>query len=290
MEDEQSPMPFSIPLIHSLNRLTPSTNYSKMARFAQLIALIVASISLVSAAPATSGRTQYAPSVIPSVWKKLGAAKASDTLSFTLVFNPANASGLEERMTQIALSHGEWLSQDEVATYFAPSADVKNSVESALKAIGASDFTYSALGDKLTVTTTVDQAAEVYLIRYPSISLVFSLTFREFPSQFFSAEFHEYAHAKVSGSTYKTQEYTIPASISEHISDVYPLATFVDYKHHSHVIEQTAEERAERNALRERATPAACSTSAVTSSCIRSLYGYDSYQPTNTTGTARLGM
>lgn len=281
-------MPFSIPLTHSLNQLTPSAHSYKMARFAQLLALIIASISLVSAAPATSGRTQYAPSVIPSVWKKLGAAKASDTLSFTLVFNPANASGLEERMTQIALSHGEWLSQDEVATYFAPSADVKNSVESALKAIGASDFTYSALGDKLTVTTTVDQAAEVHSIRCR-----FLVSLSNFPClipQFFSAEFHEYAHAKVSGSTYKTQEYTIPASISEHISDVYPLATFVDYKHHSHVIEQTAEERAERNALRERATPAACSTSAVTSSCIRSLYGYDSYQPTNTTGTARLGM
>lgn len=132
-----------------------------MARFAQLLALIMASISMVAAAPASSGRTQYAPSVIPAVWKKIGAAKTSDSLSFTLVFNPVNPSGLEERMTQIALSRGEWLSQDEVATYFAPSADAKTAVETALKAIGATDLTYSAIGDKLTVTTTVEKAAEV---------------------------------------------------------------------------------------------------------------------------------
>lgn len=133
-----------------------------MARFTLLLALIITSISLASAAPAGSGRTQYAPSVIPNVWTKLGAAKPSNALSFTLVFNPVDASGLEERMTEIALSHGEWLSQDEVAAYFAPAADVKSTVENALKAIGATEFTYSAIGDKLSVTTTVDKAAEVF--------------------------------------------------------------------------------------------------------------------------------
>lgn len=148
-----------------------------MARFAQLLALIVASITLASAAPAPGGRTQYAPTVIPAVWKKLGAAKPSDSLSFTLVFNPVDASGLEERMTQIALSHGEWLSQEEVATYFAPSPDVKNAVESALKAIGVVDFSYSAIGDHLTVTTTVDQAAEVFLSLLPSRIDVLTVSF-----------------------------------------------------------------------------------------------------------------
>lgn len=121
----------------------------------------MASISMVAAAPTASGRTQYAPSVIPSVWTKLGAAQPSNSLSFTLVFNPVDASGLEERMTQIALSRGEWLTEDEVSSYFAPSADAKSTVETALKAIGATDFTYSAIGDKLTVTTTVEKAAEV---------------------------------------------------------------------------------------------------------------------------------
>lgn len=131
-----------------------------MARFAQLLAL-VSSVVLASAAPAAQGIKQYAPKAIPSIWKKLGAAPAHDTLTFTLVFGARDAQGLEERMTEIALSHGEWLTHDEVASYIAPSDDAKATVEAALKSIGASGLSYSAIGDKLTVTTTVDQAAEV---------------------------------------------------------------------------------------------------------------------------------
>lgn len=131
-----------------------------MARFAQLLIFAAASLCLTSASPAP-GRTHFAPKVISSAWKKVGDAKHSDSLSFTLVFNPANASGLEDHMTQIALSRGEWLSHDEVARYFAPSADSKKAVERALKAIGVTEFQYTAIGDHLTVTTTVQKAAEV---------------------------------------------------------------------------------------------------------------------------------
>lgn len=258
-----------------------------MARFAQLLAL-AATISLVSAAPAATGVKQYAPKVIPAVWKKLGAAPTEKPITFTVVFGARDAQGLEERMTDIALSHGDWLTQDEVSTYIAPSADAKAAVEAALKSIGATDFSYSAIGDKLTVTTTVDQAAEVCL--FTAHSFFISLThFILRHVQFFAAEFIEYTQDKATDTAYKTHEYTIPASISEHIVDVYPFATFASFKHHSHVTKLNAEERAELEAMKKRSTTG-CSVLSVTSTCIRNLYGYSTYQPTTSTGNPRLGM
>ena len=258
-----------------------------MTRFVRISTLILASISLSTAAPTASGRTQYAPSVIPVAWKRIGTAETSGSLSFTLVFEPVGASDLDERMTQIALSRGEWLSQDEVASYFVPSAAAKSAVKTALEAIDATDLTYSSVGDKLTVTTTVEKAAEVrWLICAPQ-PLYESTPKHVYLPQFFTAEFLEYSHPKVSGSVVKTHQYTIPSSIVEFVSDVYPFATFGDFEHHSHVSSFKPEER---TAVDKRATPSDCDITSVTSSCVRSLYGFDSYQPTTSTGVARLGM
>lgn len=143
-----------------------------MARLAQLL-LLSLSVSFVSAAPATSGRTQYAPSVIPSVWKKVGSAPASKAITFDFIFAPKDTAGLEERMLEIANSQSEWLTEEEIASYIAPSDEAKATVETAVKAMGATGLKYSRNGDTLTVTTTIAEAAKVriqLLNTYSSIS------------------------------------------------------------------------------------------------------------------------
>ncbi|KAF8308704.1 subtilisin-like protein [Clavulina sp. PMI_390] len=234
-----------------------------MARLSQL-ALLLAYVAAVTAAPATSGRVHAAPSVIPSMWKQGAAAPAAKTISFDLIFAPKDVAGLEARMLEISNSKSAWMTEEEIAAYIVPSNEDKAAVETALKGIGATDLTYSRNGDTLTVTTTIAQA-----------------------SKFFNAQFFEYTNSKTIGTFYKATEFTVPASIEAQIADVSSFATFASSQHLSHMADLTPEERVE---LEKRATPSSCSTSAVTSACIRALYGFDTYTPTTSTGTARLGI
>lgn len=129
--------------------------------FAPLIASLALS-SVVYAVPSTIGRRATAPQSIPSIWKPIGSALGSAPLTFTLVLHPAQDSSiLDAKIAQIAADHNtQWLTQEELATYVAPSADAKAAVENAVQAIGAT-LKYSALGDKVSVTTTVAQASKV---------------------------------------------------------------------------------------------------------------------------------
>lgn len=127
-----------------------------MARSSWLL-LLSLSASLVSAAP----RTQYAPSVIPPVWTKVGDAPASMPITFDLIFTPKDAAGLEQRMLEISDSDSSWLTEEEIASYIVPSDEEKATVETAVKAMGATDLSYSRNGDTLTITTTIEQAAKV---------------------------------------------------------------------------------------------------------------------------------
>lgn len=131
-----------------------------MHRLPTLLLLSLSAL-VASAAPSVGGRTQYAPKVIPSIWKKGIAAPTTGELTFDLIFTPKDAAGLETKMTEIAQNHQEWLSEEEIATYIAPSDDAKAAVEAALQGIGADSFTYSRNGDTLTVTTSIAKAAQV---------------------------------------------------------------------------------------------------------------------------------
>jgi tripeptidyl-peptidase-1 len=132
-----------------------------MAPLTRLLFLSL-SLAVANAVPSTSGRTEYAPRVIPAVWTKVGSAPANKPLTFDFIFSPRDAVGLEARMLEIAHSQSAWLSEEEVANYIAPSADVKASVEAAITELGANSMKYSRNGDTLTVTTTVGKAAKVY--------------------------------------------------------------------------------------------------------------------------------
>ena len=94
---------------------------------------------------------------------------------------------------------------------------------------------------------------------------------------------------------HKTHAYTIPASISEHVSDVYPISTFGTIRHFAHIDEIETQKRAEehdskRSVANKRATPSSCSTSLVTSACYRALYGFDTYSPVAAVTTPNVGM
>lgn len=131
-----------------------------MARLSTVLLLSISAL-LASAAPSPSGRTQYGPKVIPNIWKKGAAAPKTGDLTFDLIFSPKDTAGLEAKMTEIALNQGEWLSEEEIASYIAPSDDARATVEAALKAAGVDSYSYSRNGDTLTVKTSIAKAANV---------------------------------------------------------------------------------------------------------------------------------
>ncbi|KAF8320754.1 family S53 protease [Clavulina sp. PMI_390] len=234
-----------------------------MAPLSRLALLCLFSV-VVNAAPASTGRVHPAASAIPSTWKKGNPAPVSASISFDLIFAPKDAPGLEARMLEIAGSKSAWLTEEEIASYIVPSDANKAVVEAALKGIGATGLTYSRNGDTLSVTSNIDQA-----------------------SKFFNAQFYEYTNTEVVGTFYKTTEFTVPASIEAQIADISSFATFASVQHFSSISGPTDKRRGE---LEKRVTPSGCTTSAVTPDCVRSLYGYDTYTPTTSTGTPRLGI
>lgn len=135
-----------------------------MGRLTHLLILLLLSLSLAvtSAASSAGGRTQYAPRVIPAVWQKVGSAPPNKPLTFDFIFAPRDAAGLEERMLEIAHSQSAWLSEGEIASYVAPSANVKAIVEAAITELGADSMKYSRNGGTLTVATTIGKASTVY--------------------------------------------------------------------------------------------------------------------------------
>lgn len=134
-----------------------------MAPLAALFALAASLVTSVAAVPHTRApvaRTHYAPSHIGADWKHVGSSVPSDAIEFTFVLE-GDYEGLTARMEKIAAEHSAWLSEDELATYIAPSADAKAAVQAAIKELGASTVSTSPSGDKVTVSTTVEKAAQV---------------------------------------------------------------------------------------------------------------------------------
>lgn len=89
------------------------------------------------------------------------------------------------------------------------------------------------------------------------------------------------------GNHPRTHAYTLPASISPHVSDIYPISTFGAVKSLARVVRRhPTQSGGEKPPIYKRAAaPSQCSTNATTSDCYRALYGYDSYTPTANSST-----
>lgn len=131
--------------------------------------LLYLSADFASAVPTMNGRTQYAPSVLPSVWTQIDVAPTSNLITFDLIFAPRDPIGLEERMLKVVRTRSAWLTEEAIASYIAPSNDTKAIVEASVKAMGAKNLTYSRNLDTLTVTSTIAQAAKVSIFSEASV-------------------------------------------------------------------------------------------------------------------------
>lgn len=125
-----------------------------------LVASLTASVAAVPRVRAPAARTHHAPEHISADWKQVGNADSSASIEFTFVLE-GDYDGLTEKMEKIAAEHSAWLTEEELATFVAPSDDAKTVVEAAIKELGATKIATSTAGDKVTVSTTVEKASKV---------------------------------------------------------------------------------------------------------------------------------
>lgn len=110
---------------------------------------------------AVNPKIHHAPKNIPPAWKKLSHALDSASIEFTFVL-AGNYTSLTQRMEQIASSHLSWLTESELASYVGPSKASKNAVQSAIEEMSATVLSTSAVGDKVTVKTSVGDASKAF--------------------------------------------------------------------------------------------------------------------------------
>ena len=86
-------------------------------------------------------------------------APGDKSLTFDIIFNTRDADRLEQHLLEIVHHQSKWLSEEEIASYIAPSADVKTTVELAIKGLEPLNMLYSRDGGALTITTAIAKVA-----------------------------------------------------------------------------------------------------------------------------------
>ncbi len=237
-------------------------------RFASLATFVALAMATGSMAAPTSAveALLHAPAVVPSAYRQLGLSPSSAPVEFTISLKGAKMDQLEARMLSIAQSGGNWLTDEELAEYSAPDPKNLAAVQAFLKSAGVPDsaISYSPAKDHITIQSNVG-----------TVNGLFKTQLQDF--------------ALNGGAVVpKAKSLTIPASLSSFIADVGPLTSFAHVKTPTPA---TATKHTPASAeLAARAVPSGCSTSGVTPTCLRNLYGTSSYTPSPVAGQIDIGV
>lgn len=224
-----------------------------MLHFLYLLALVQA-VFAVSGIVRTSGD-------VPSSYKATGPSPSTASFNFTIHLTGQNMAGLSTAMNKIAADgNGQWLTDQQLGQYASPSDAAIKTVTNFLLSSGISSkaITTSKYRDQIKVTSTVGQTAKL-----------------------FSAKMINY---NANGPTIsRTKSFTIPASISQYVDDVSPLAVFGSIQGSGMSLDeakvaQTLQERHPAvHQIRSNTVPISCNVSSVTPQCRKDYYGTASY-------------
>ena len=145
------------------------------------------------------------PPTVHEGWIVGKRAQAAKPYTFTMALQSGDLDGLASKMDEIAAGSGEWLSDEELGQYAAPSSNTSDAALAFLTAAGISpsQITMSKHGDYVTVDTTVEQVENL------------------FDTQLYDHVF-ESQHLAIRAPS----GFALPQGLDEHIVDVSPLAHF----------------------------------------------------------------
>ncbi|KAK7000287.1 family S53 protease-like protein [Favolaschia claudopus] len=179
--------------------------------------------------------------------------RVSDGHMLTLRFGLAssNIAGLQDRLLSISTPGSQdfrqWLSQDEVKTFMAPSADTINAFDSFASANGLEPSIISPYGDWLSVSLPASKA-----------------------NKLFGATYTNFTHADLPAPITRTLSISLPAELAGHVEVIHPSTAF------NAPIARRAPLSSVHKHKRDATAPTECDTSDpknnITPACLQSLY------------------
>lgn len=236
---------------------------------------------LLLASAAFAAPSPYAPSsfvrkdsiAVPAGWVKRAPPTGNERVHLHLALAKRDAAGLESRLMEVSdpdhADYGKWLSADDVAGYFSPSAETRSIVTRWLSDHGvhhSSIVKRSDMGNSISFTVPLAQAR----------------------AMLGDAEFAYFQHRDSGEDRFTTTSYSLPRDVAPHVDAVFGLANFargsafrapmkmasqVESHYTSHVALIAENEDASAG------KPASCQFAEVTAQCLRDLYGTADYKP-----------
>ncbi|KAJ7655471.1 peptidase S8/S53 domain-containing protein [Mycena rosella] len=192
----------------------------------------------------------------PPGFTRVGPTPLDQTLNLRLALTQNDIAGLQDTLYDISTPgnarYGQYLTQDEVNQFAAPSAGTLSQVNSWLAAQNLASSPLTPAGDWVSVNMTVSQANEM-----------------------FAAEFSTFQNQDTNQTVVRTLSYSIPTTLEAGISWVHPTVNFPVVKTSS-VLNLTSK------AVSKRASPngsvsADCrASSSWTPACLQEFYGIPS--------------
>ncbi|KAI0034022.1 family S53 protease [Vararia minispora EC-137] len=173
------------------------------------VLLLVLSFSCVHATPQSSRGmiVHERRDGIPSGFVKVGPAPSDQVLQLRLGLAQGDVAGLEERLLTISTpknpEYRQWLSKEEVEALVAPKPETIQAISAFLSENQISSKPMTPVGDLLSISVTVGQA-----------------------NRLFSTQFQTFKQVETGTESVRTLQYSIPASLKDHLDFVHPTTTF----------------------------------------------------------------
>ncbi|KAJ6606105.1 subtilisin-like protein [Mycena vulgaris] len=225
--------------------------------------LVAVALTLVSAKPLSDSLVVHERrDVVPAGFVHSGAAPAAETLNLRINLVQNDLTGLESALNAAAIptspSYGQWLSKEEVEAFARPSEETTAAVSQWLSENGIEFTPASAAGDWISFTVPAAKANELL-----------------------KADFSVFTHTATGQESIRTLEYSIPASLQDHIKLVTPTTSFNAPRRAGPVLVQS--KAVVPQGPTAAATAAGCA-STITPTCLQSMYKIPTTAATNKTG------
>ncbi|KAF7294544.1 Subtilisin-like protein [Mycena indigotica] len=221
--------------------------------------IVAFALTLVSAKPLRDSLVVHERrNTAPFGFMVKGAAPSEEVLNLRINLVQNDLAGLESAVLAAATpsspTYGQWLSKEQVEAFSRPTDETTAAVNQWLSDNGIDSTPLSASGDWISIRVPVSKANELL-----------------------NADFNVFTHAASGVDSIRTLEYSLPASLQNHIKVVTPTTSFAAPRRSGPVFQAAK--------IQERATvPSSCKNT-MTPTCLQALYSIPTTAATNKTGS-----
>lgn len=219
-----------------------------------------AAATVLALAPGALGRMVTKAPGSTHVYAAATPAPTDAEFTYTVALTPGNQDGLEDKMYEIALSGGSWLTEPQLLEYTKSKAEHVAAVKAHLLNHGAreQDIAEAKFGDALTVKSTVAAANSAWNTRLAHYT--------------HTAQGHTILRA--------TDSYTVPEELHDAITNVHPFTSFPNVRATIPISQRRPNEQRKRNERKaHKPDDQLCNPYSVEPRCLKWYYGADLFKP-----------